>query len=158
MLSKLFDGYIRVTNAKMHDIMSTLIKYTAKLDEDVVAAAWLNEVDVDGTIYPYTLTVERRVTAKSGDVGYHQREGVGGVLKQFAHEVTVFIEDVPVTAFLEGGSPSIRMTYNSIAQAHQMEVLITVLDSILPLVTPDAIIGTERIFNTPDADTAYSFN
>lgn len=158
MLSKLYDGYIRITNAKMHDIMTTLIKYTSSLDPDVVAGAWLNEVEVDGVIYPYTLSVERRVTAKSGDVGYHQREGIGGVLKQFAHEVTVFIDDIPVTAFLVGNGPSIKMTYNSIAQAHQMEVLISVLDTIIPLVSPDAIIGTERLFNTPAVETAYSFN
>ena len=124
----------------------------------MVAAAWLNTVDVDGVSYPYTLSMERRSTAKSGDAGFHQREATQGTLNLRAYEFTVFINEVPVTAFLEEGSPSIRMTYNSVALAHQLEVLIAVLDAIEPLVTDNAISGTERVFNAPNDDTMYTFN
>ena len=41
MLSKLHDGYIRITNGKMRDIVMTLTKFTESLDTAVIAGAWL---------------------------------------------------------------------------------------------------------------------
>lgn len=156
MLSKLYDGYLRITNATLHNLMGVLVKHSAKhQDDEVQGIIWLNEVEIDGVSYPYNLGFERRSVVDSGDRGFHNRE----VIRKkdyFAHEITIFIDDVPVTAFLEGGAMNIKITYNSVTQAHQIEVLIKVLDAITPLVTESAIVGSERVFEKPAKETAYS--
>lgn len=155
MLTKLYDGYVRITNAALHNLMGVLVKRSAVLADDVQGVIWLNEVVVEGTTYQYNLGIERRSITDSGDLGFHNRENLRKK-DYFAHEITVFIDDVPVTAFVEDGAANIKIVYNSVAQAHQLERLIKVLDEITPLVTVNEITGSERIFETPTKETAYS--
>lgn len=155
MLTKLYDGYVRITNDMLRTMVQVLPTQAKQLEDNVQAVLWLNEVEVDGVTYPYNLGIERRRLEESGDKGYHQRE-VQRTDHYFGYELIVYIDDVPVTAFLEDGSPNIKMVYNSVAQPHQFEVLIKVLEAMTPLVTGGTIEGAQRIFNTPDQASAYS--